>query len=263
MRVKVMSFSPTGTTQRIMRGLAEPYVVEEYIDFTQMRVREHAYSFQEKDVLMIGVPVYAGRVPNILLPFLKAIKGNGTLAVPLVVYGNRHYDDALIELCDLLQANGFQIFAAAAFIGEHSFSKILAKNRPDDTDMAMVSDFSQRIYHKWLEAPTALDLNQLGNRPYRAYYQPLSERGEPVDLRRVKPNVLSTCNHCLACVALCPMGAIDARDTSQYVHFCIKCGACIKKCPKQARHIDDEAYVRHKQELEEGLTYRRQAELFL
>ena len=49
------------------------------------------------------MPVYAGRIPNLLLlKYLTSVKGNDALAVPIVLFGNRNYDDALIELRDIL-----------------------------------------------------------------------------------------------------------------------------------------------------------------
>lgn len=38
----------------------------------------------------------------------------GTPAIAVCVYGNRDYDDALIELKDAIEANGFKTVAAAA-----------------------------------------------------------------------------------------------------------------------------------------------------
>ena len=97
---------------------------------------------------MLGTPVYAGRVPNVLLPYLNSIEGNEALAIPIVLFGNRNYDDALIELRDILEKDGFHTLAAGAFVGEHSFSRILAKNRPDAQDMDIVSEFVQQIVAK-------------------------------------------------------------------------------------------------------------------
>ena len=83
------------------------------------------------------MPVIAGRVPNVLLKFLDTLQGGGALAVPVVLYGNRNFDDALIELRNILQDRGFYAIGAAAFIGEHSFSRILAAGRPDSSDLEL------------------------------------------------------------------------------------------------------------------------------
>jgi DUF1009 family protein len=95
----------------------------------------------------IGVPVYAGRVPNVLLKYLNSIIGNAALAIPVVVYGNRNYDDALIELKDILELKGFKVIGGGAFIGEHAFSRTLANNRPDEKDMDIAREFAnQNMY---------------------------------------------------------------------------------------------------------------------
>ena len=90
-------------------------------------MQKRAGIFFRKDIVIVGVPVYAGRVPNVLLKYLNTMSGNGALAIAVVLYGNRNYDDALLELKDILEANGFKVIAGGAFIGEHAFSKTLAK----------------------------------------------------------------------------------------------------------------------------------------
>ena len=116
-----MYFSPTGTTCTIVRRIAdrleknagEPVTIREY-DFTLPSGRREAPSFNARDLLIIGVPVYAGRVPNVLLSYLNIIIGSGALVVPVVLYGNRDYDDALLELKDILESNGLP---PAGFVG--------------------------------------------------------------------------------------------------------------------------------------------------
>ena len=56
-------------------------------------------------------------------PFYRKIsflKGNGARAVLLVVYGNREYEDTLLELSDVMEAAGFSPVAAVAAVAEHS-----------------------------------------------------------------------------------------------------------------------------------------------
>ncbi len=124
-------FSGTGTTERTVRSVAGELarmlsVPCRSIDFTRPQARQKELSFCERDLVVFGTPVYAGRVPNVLLPYLREkVRGGGALAVPVVLFGNRNYDDALIELRDLLQADGFGCIAAGAFVGEHSFSRTL------------------------------------------------------------------------------------------------------------------------------------------
>lgn len=269
-RISTMYFSPTGTTDKIVKGMADN-LSKEFdngkdicdIDFTLPNGREKAISFSENDIVVMGVPVYAGRVPNILLKYLNTIRGNGALAIAVAVYGNRNYDDALIELNDILQSNDFRVVAAGAFIGEHSFSRILAKNRPDEIDMNIVKEFAEIIISKIKQADRFKDIFVKGNKPYRNYYRPKNKEGNSVDIRKVKPRTNDDCIDCKKCVEVCPMGSIDYEDVSKLNGICIKCGACIKKCPVSAKYYDDENYLRHKVELEIEFSERREPELFL
>ncbi|WP_041285009.1 EFR1 family ferrodoxin [Desulfoscipio gibsoniae] len=269
-KLNTMYFSPTGTTKKIVSAIGKKIsakidgeMIINNIDFTLPEVRKEAVFFAREDIVIIGVPVYAGRVPNILLKYLNSIKGNGALAISVVVYGNRDYDDALIELKDILELNGFTVIAGGAFIGEHSFSRILAKNRPDKKDMAIVSDFADQIYSKLTTQNKIQSIVVRGNNPYRKHYMPKNEDGIPVDIRKVTPKTNSNCIDCKLCVNICPVGSIDYEDVSKLNGICIKCGACIKKCPTQAKYFDDKDYLRHKYELEVNLTRRREPELFL
>ncbi|MFL0196528.1 EFR1 family ferrodoxin [Clostridium sp. WILCCON 0269] len=269
-KISTVYFSATGTTEKIVGGIAEGIVkniekkvVINNIDFTLKEVRNQPLSFTEEDIVIVGVPVYAGRVPNILLKYLNSIKGNGALAISVVVYGNRNYDDALIELKDILELNGFKVIGAGAFIGEHSFSKILAKNRPDEKDMSVVRNFAHEIYKKLTREDKFETIVVKGNKPYRKYYKPENREGIPVDIRKVTPKTNDNCNDCKICVNVCPMGSIDSNDVSKLNGICIKCGACIKKCPSGAKYYDDEDYLRHKYELEIDFASRREPELFI
>ena len=131
-RIRLVYFSATGTTQKILRRIGETLAQElgasvQEDDFTLPAAREHAVVCVPDELALVGTPVYAGRVPNVLLPYLKEkLTGNGAPAVPIVLFGNRNYDDALIELRDLLEASGFRTIAGAAFVGAHSFSYALA-----------------------------------------------------------------------------------------------------------------------------------------
>ena len=268
--IKSFYFSTTDTTRKIVTGIADKLAARssskkvKNIDFTLPDARKEPVSFTEKDLVVVGLPVYAGRVPNILLKYLNAISGNGALAVAVVVYGNRHYDDALIELRDILELKGLKVIAGGAFIGEHSFSKILGQNRPDEQDMSMVNEFAQQIYQKVTTSNVFESIFVPGNHPYHAYYQPKDKDGNHVNIQKVTPKTNSDCINCKLCVSICPMGSIDADDVSKIKGICIKCCACIKKCLAQAKYFDDVNYLWHKHELEVAYTSpRREPELFL
>ena len=265
-------FSATGTTRKVVSGIAEELagllgVQWESFDFTLPAVRAERKCFAPDTLVVFGTPVYAGRVPNVLLKYLVTIEGGEALAVPVSVYGNRHFDDALIELRDILEKDGFHTVAAGAFIGEHSFSTILAAGRPDAADMEKARQFAGRVAEK---VATIQDVKSLPPvevegtpYPYRGYYQPRDRKGNPVDIRKVKSLVNENCNDCKICAKVCPMGSISMDNVREYTGICIKCGACIKKCPQHARYYEDAGYLYHQHELEEGFVRRAEPSLFV
>ncbi len=271
-KVWAVYFSATDTTKKIVLTIADEAArllgaEREDYDFTLPGMRENGFAAGKDDLVIFGTPVYAGRVPNVLLKYLATIQGNGALAVPVVLFGNRNFDDGLIELRDILENPGFHTVAAAAFVGEHSFSKTLAAGRPDADDMKEALAFAGKIAEKVKglpegEAPAPVEVEGVPH-PYRGYYQPRDRKGVSIDIRKVKSLVSDACDDCKICADVCPMGSISHENVREYTGICIKCGACIKKCPKQARYYEDEGYLYHQHELEEGYTRRAAISLFL
>jgi len=70
-KINTMYFSSTDTTKKVVCGIGNKILENinrkttiNNIDFTLPGVREKIVSFTEEDVVIIGVPVYAGRVCN-------------------------------------------------------------------------------------------------------------------------------------------------------------------------------------------------------
>jgi len=233
--VKLVYFSPTGTTKAVVSGIARgiDHGNVDVLDITCPDARVRPLRTSEKELLIIGVPVYMGRVPALLTDWLHAISARNTPAVCVVVYGNRVYEDALIELKDILTGCGCRPIAGAAYIGEHSFSTDetpTAKDRPDAGDLHHAESFGRKIREK-LDAISSADLipdlDIPGCRPYRG-----DARLWTVDFIAVG----DACTRCGRCAEECPVGAIDQEDTSVIdTKKCITCCACIKRCPEHAR----------------------------
>lgn len=266
-KIWAVYFSGTGTTrrtvERIAGGIASRLNLSaESVDFSRPAVRQETLCFGEKDLVVFGTPVYAGRVPNVLLPFLRErIVGGGALAVPVVLFGNRNYDDALIELRNILAADGMHPIAAGAFVGEHSFSRVLGADRPNAEDEALMDEFAARVaaLAAGLDAAPVKSVAVRGQEPLRPYYTPRDRAGNPINILKVKPKTdLSRCGGCGLCADLCPMGSIDPADVSAVRGICIKCCACVKGCPTGAKFFDDAGYLYHQHELE--AQYARPAE---
>lgn len=266
-KIWAVYFSGTGTTrrtvERIAGGIASRLnLPAESVDFSRPAVRQETLGFGEKDLVVFGTPVYAGRVPNVLLPFLRErVVGGGALAVPVVLFGNRNYDDALIELRNILAADGMHPIAAGAFVGEHSFSRVLGADRPNAEDEALMDEFAARVaaLAAGLDAAPVKSVAVRGQEPLRPYYTPRDRAGNPINILKVKPKTdLSRCGGCGLCADLCPMGSIDPADVSAVRGICIKCCACVKGCPTGAKFFDDAGYLYHQHELE--AQYARPAE---
>lgn len=235
--LKLVYFSPTGTTGRVVEAIGKGISPDtaEHFDITLPQSRKELLVTSESDLLVVGVPVYMGRVPALATEWLKTIQGRNTPAVCVVVYGNRVYDDALLELKDTLATCGCIVVAAAAYIGEHSFSndeEPIAPGRPDADDVGYAHVFGRQILEKLKPFSTVAELPALqvpGNQPYGG-----QTKLWDVDFIAVD----DSCLECGVCAKVCPVGAVDAeKSTAIDVVKCITCCACIKACPQNARTI--------------------------
>jgi ferredoxin len=192
---------------------------------------------------------------------LAALQGNKSPAVIVVTYGNRDFEDALIELRDIAVTANCRPLAAGTFIGEHSYSGAdmpIAADRPDDADLAVAKAFGAQILDKILAVsdPTGLDsLKVPGNIPYK----------EAAGRMPVTPKVeQSVCTECGACLPVCPTGAIALASGIQIdQNLCIFCCACLKSCPEDALVIAAEPIKQKVQWLHENCAERKEPGLYL
>lgn len=282
-KIWAASFSPTGGTEHIVSLLAEEMgkclkLPVHKISFTLPDERKKSCTFTEEDLLILGTPVYAGRIPNKILPDVdRSFEGNGTLAVAVSVFGNRNYDDGLMELALLLENHGFCVAAAAAAAARHAFSDDIGAGRPDKQDEEELRVFARRAAEKIKEffgkekivsgnksscGVSALQIT--GHNPVGPYYTPLRADGQPAKFLKAKPVTdENLCNRCGTCAQVCPMGSISREDPSVVNGICIKCQACIRSCPAQAKHFEDEDFLSHVEMLREHYTRRAANAFFL
>lgn len=139
MRLVAAYFSPTGTTAKITRSIVEGFACSaREIDLS---ASVSPMELQKDELLLVAIPVFSGRVPSVALDRLEQISDGTNKAIAVVVYGNRAFDDALLELKDALERKGFQVIAAAAFVAEHSMARSIAAGRPDAKDLAQAGSF--------------------------------------------------------------------------------------------------------------------------
>lgn len=269
-KVKAVYFSPAGHTQKVVRKIAERIAEKlgmtmEEQDFTLPENRREITNFGSEELVVFGVPVYAGRVPNKILPDVENLfKGNGAMAVPVVTFGNRAFDNALIELRNVLEGDGFHTVAGAAIVAEHVYSDKIASGRPDAADLAEIEKFADAVADKVAnveDVPEKIEVD--GTEPIPPYYTPLDTNGKPAKFLKAKPKTREDCNRCGICVKVCPMGSIDADNPTVVSGVCIKCQACVQKCPVNAKYFDDESFMSHVQMLEENYTRRAENSIFI
>lgn len=227
-------FSPSGTTKQVVNKIAHefaPNSLEHNLLETKIT---QTINFNQDDIVIVGMPVFGGRIPKICLPQLENLHGNKTLAIACVVYGNREYDDALLELTDLLKNQGFIVMAAAAFIGQHSIFNQVAANRPDEEDFRKIKKFAKDCLAK-IKTHTdnyGVKLKIKRNHPYTDYKK-----------LPFVPIVDNKCNKCGKCAAICPVKTINVNKPNETdENKCITCTACIAICPPKARRFDSCAY---------------------
>lgn len=237
-------------------------------DFTLPGAREQARTFEPDELVVFGVPTYAGRVPNKVLPFVQTLfKGNDTPAVPVVTFGNRSFDNSLNELRIELSQHGFLPVTMAAFVTPHVMSDVLGAGRPDMTDRMLLEELCMRTARYVSVAEDTAALRDLRVLPppteVGPYYTPLEANGEKANFLKAKPVTdTARCTGCKTCVNVCPMGSVDKDDVTLTPGICIKCHACIRKCPVGARSFTDASLRSHIEMLETNYAKRAESEVF-
>ncbi len=265
-KIWAVYFSPTGGTKTAatllagMLGERLGLPVEE-IDFTSPAARESTYHFGVSDLVVAASPVYAGRMPNKIMPdWKRCFCADGAIAVPVVVFGNRSYGGALTELRVILQEAGFRVIAGAALVSRHAFTDALASGRPDDADREEICAFADGValkVRKLQEGDETVQLPALSEEDIPPYYTPLKEDGTPAKFLKAKPETdADKCDLCGICMEVCPVGSIN--DKMQAEGVCIKCQACVRKCPEHAKYFTDGDFLSHVRMLEKNYTARAQ-----
>lgn len=246
-KISLVYFSPTGNTERYLKGM----VTDKNVPTDSVNVTcadPEAKSFTEDDFVIFGAPVHGGRIPTQAAKRLGVFRGHNTPCMLVVSYGNRHYDDALMELNHIATENGFVPQGAAALVARHTYGEI-QKERPDRKDLIAASDFLSSVLSN-------VDKNKLlkvpGNYPYKAkvFKGPFRPR-----------TIIETCVKCGLCVRECPMGAIS-EDCVTVSKDCISCQRCVLNCPTHSKVCDSFAYKSVSKLLTFLLRKRRENEYF-
>ena len=182
MSIYAIYFSPTGGTEKIVTFIAEQFGEYQRIDLCE-KTSDLTNDFSEEDLCIIGVPSFGGRVPAIALERIKALSGNNATAILITVYGNRAYEDTLIELEDTLIEKDFTCQAAIAAVAEHSIMHQFATGRPDQNDLTELASFAQKIKEKT-------------NNTLKTDFPPVHDNPKQTDKDK--------CISCMRCISVCP-----------------------------------------------------------
>lgn len=255
-QVTSIYFSPTGNTrgvtELIARGISDKIDI---LDLTDAGKRPD-YHFTEDEAVVVGVPVYGGRVPETAVNRLRKLHGRNTPAVLVATYGNRAYDSALLELKFILSEQGFRPAAAVAAPAEHNIVRSIASGRPDAEDRKKLRQFGGTLRKMFQAMKSSYQIRRLsvpGKEPFPEYH------GVPLKIK-----VGSSCNNCKTCIRKCPVQAISRTDPKiTDTQRCIVCMRCVKECPSHARKINKLVLLAVGQGLRIACAERKKPELFL
>lgn len=246
-------FSPTGGVRKVSEQLISVWTKHwNTVDISDIKFEGKECSFTPEDTVLVAIPSYGGRVPATATKRISNLHGNGAKAVLVCVYGNRAYEDTLVELNDVVVKAGFKIIAAVAAVAEHSIMRQYAAGRPDTEDKRVLKDYAKKIQKKLLNG-TLNEIHIPGNRPYK------KEMGS-----KIVPQVGKNCNQCGLCAKQCPVGAIDISN-SKIVNKskCISCMRCISNCPQNARKVNKALVFVASAAMKKVCQDRKQCELFI
>lgn len=252
MQIHQITFSPTGGTRQVSeilcQGMSRESVVTDLcVKAADLRLPD----IRENDLVVIAMPVFAGRVPALAVERLRMVSPHGAKCVVVAVFGNRAYDDALLEMQDVAQEIGFRVIAAVGAVAEHSIIRKYGTARPDAEDEKTLRKFSADIMSK-AETDDCTLPETPGNRPYKKpgmVPQPKGRRG---------------CNRCGICASQCPTDAIPLSDPKKVdTAKCISCMKCVSVCPTGARRIGAVMNFLATQGLKKVCATRKENELYI
>lgn len=219
-KMEVYYFSPTGGTKKVSDIFAA--AVGKDAVWHDLGDKQTPTKQPQGELIIVAVPVFAGRIPSVVREKIKTLAGEGKQAVTIAVYGNRAYEDALLEMNDILKQAGFTVIAAAAFVAQHSIVPEVGAGRPDAEDIKEIRTFAEAVKN----SASAENIHVPGNRSYK-----------PGMNVQVTPLSLPACTACGACAKICPTDAIANEDGNMATDAakCILCMACVHACPLKAR----------------------------
>ena len=224
-------FSPTGGTGKVVDIITEEWDgAVTRIDLTNAETDFSKVMIGQEDIVLAAVPSYGGRVPELAAKRLLEIRGNKAKCIIVCVYGNRAYEDTLVELQDIVEKCGFQVVAAISAVAEHSIMHQYAAGRPDEKDAEELHGFAKTLFGRLNGTKILETVPEIpGNRPYKK-----------AGGAGLVPKATKDCVSCGLCAAGCPAQAISRENLKTAdSKKCISCMRCVVRCPKSARKVND------------------------
>lgn len=240
-------FSPTGGTAKVANMLTKKWESVEQIDLTKVDTDFSKYKFAPEDNVLVAMPSFGGLAPEVAINRFKKVSGNGAKCTIVCVYGNRAYEDTLVQMEDAAKECGFKVIAAVAAVAEHSIIHKYAMNRPDAVDEKQLEDFAGQISNK-----EEIVASIPGNRPYK-------KSGSA----GLVPKVTGDCIKCGMCAQNCPVDSIDKKNFKADSNICISCMRCISVCPHHARKVNGVMVGIAGLAIKKACSERKENELFL
>lgn len=248
MNIVEIVFSPTGGTEKVARIIGRHWSTNPVkIDLSAAKADFSKCKVAKEDMVLIAMPSFGGRAPAVAIERLKQINGNGARCTLVCVYGNRAYEDTLVEMEDAAKECGFQVIAAIAAVAEHSIMPQYAAGRPNTSDEKQLMNFADQITSK-SESVVSIP----GNRPYK--------KSGGVGL---VPKLSKNCVKCGLCAEKCPVQAIDPASFRADSKTCISCMRCVKQCPENARKVNGALVNIAAIAIKKACSTRKENELFL
>ena len=241
-------FSPTGGTEKVAHIIGRHWSESaEIIDLSQPHLDFSGCVINKEDQVLIAMPSFGGRAPAVAIQRLKKIAGNGAKCTLVCVYGNRAYEDTLVEMEDAAKESDFQVVAAVAAVAEHSIMPQYATGRPDASDKKQLEQFAEQIAGK-TEAVVSIP----GKRPYKK-----------AGGAGLVPKVGKSCTKCSLCAKSCPVQAIDPASFTADAKKCISCMRCVKQCPEKSRAVNGAMVSIAAMAIKKACSVRKENELYM
>ena len=241
-------FSPTGGTEKVGNIISSCWSKNVMkIDLSNPETDFSKYTINKEDQVLIAMPSFGGRAPAIAIERLKKITGNGAKCTLVCVYGNRAYEDTLVEMEDVAKECGFHVVAGISAVAQHSIMSQYATNRPDSSDEKQLKQFALQIENKTEPVSTIP-----GNRPYKK-----------AGAGGLVPKPTKDCMKCGICAKNCPVQAIDPVTFKADPKKCISCMRCVKECSYNSRKVNGVMVSVAAMAIKKACSVRKENELFI